>query len=227
MLLKIKQKKDETSNAFSLVLEKPTGSSFYPGQYLDIELPIDDPDGNTRAFTVSSSPTEPFLMITPKKGISPFKKFMEKIKPGDIINSSHPAGTFTLDETTPAIFLAGGIGITPFRSIIKYAGDKKLTTPIALIYSNSDENFLFKKELEEWRQTLPNLDIIYHNSTKNGRLTKLYPIPLGEAASSAYTLYPIYYLAGSHSFVNDMAKMLIDSGVDETNIRYDRFDGYV
>lgn len=214
MKLKIIEIKRE-KNYISFILEKPKGFTFYPGQYLDIKLPVSDPDGDTRAFTISSSPTEDFLMITPKKGISPFKKFMEDLKVGDTIESSHPAGTFILDETEPAVFLAGGIGITPFRSIIKYAVDNQLKTAITLIHSSS-ENFLFKKELENWRQSL-NFNIVYHNSAQAGRLIHL--------PFTSYQL-PIYYLAGSHSFVDNIAQMLMGSGVDETDIRYDRFDGY-
>ena len=221
MQLKIRYKKD-FDKYFTLIFEKPAGFAFYPGQYLDIKLPVNDPNGDTkggdtRAFTISSSPTEDFLMITPKKGISPFKKFMENLKTGDSMESSHPAGTFTLDETSPAVFLAGGIGITPFRSIIKSCLDEQISTPITLIHSNSTDDFLFKDELEKWKQSLPNLNIIYHNSSQNGHLNQ---VPV-----TSYQ-QPIYYLAGSHSFVNDMAKLLIDSGIDETNIRYDRFDGY-
>lgn len=233
MILKIihprfvgKDKEDENENCFSLIFEKPKGFNFYPGQYLDIKLSVDDPNGDTksgdtRAFTISSSPTEDFLMIISKKGISPFKRSLEQLKVGDKIESSHPAGTFTLDESTPAIFLAGGIGITPFRSMLKYVLDQKISTPITLIYSNSTDDFLFKKELENWKLNLSNLTIIYHNSSQNGRLnkTKLTTI-VGK------TVNPIYYLAGAHSFVNDIAQILIDSEIDETSIRYDRFDGY-
>ncbi len=210
MILRVKEKKTETKDVFSLVFEKPNGFNFYPGQYLDYEL-----DGDTRAFTISASPTEDFLMLSTKKGTTPFKKALAKLKAGDEVKTSHPAGTFILDESSPAVFIAGGIGITPFRSMIKYAFDQKLKTPITLIYSNSDNNFPFKEQLENWKQHLPKLNIIYHNSTINGYLTHLPVDPLF-----------IYYLAGSHSFVNDMEKILKQLGVDETNIRYDRFDGY-
>lgn len=212
MKLKILQNRPEVNNYFSLIFEKPTGFNFYPGQYLDIEL-----EGQTKAFTISSSPTEDFLMISPKKGISKFKKRLRQLKIGDLIKSSHPAGTFILDESSPAVFLAGGVGITPFRSMIKYAVDQKLKTQITLIYSNSDDNFVFKKELENWQKHLPNLTIIYYNSTEKGHLTKLPP--------TTYHL-PIYYLAGPPKMVDSFEKMLLELGVDETNIRYDRFDGY-
>lgn len=211
MNLKVVKRRIER-DCFSLIFEKPKGFSFYAGQYLDIQLGDD-----TRAFTISSSPIEDFLMITTKRGISDFKKTMEKLKPGNTITTSHPAGTFTLDETESAVFIAGGIGITPFRSMIKYAVSSKINTPITLIYSSSDNNFLFKKELDEWQDWYGGLDIEYINTSKQGRLTHL--------PSTIYHL-PIYYLAGSPSFVDDMEKILLEMGLDEINIRYDRFDGY-
>lgn len=221
MLLKIIHIKSESDNISSFIFEKPKGFSFYPGQYLDIQLPIEDPLGKTRAFTISSSPTEDFLMITTKKGVSVFKKHLFSLKPGDIISTSHPVGTFILDESSPAVFLAGGIGITPFRSMIKYAVDKKLTTPITLIYSNSDNKFLFKKELENWQTKLTNLRIIYHLTGTNGRLE------LTQLDAIAYlNVNSIFYLAGPPKMVDDFEKILLDLGVDELNIRYDRFDGY-
>ena len=187
---------------------------------MDIELPIQNLDkrGTTRAFTISSSPTEDFLMITTKKGVSKFKKHLASLKTGNTVESSHPAGTFILDESSPAVFIAGGIGITPFRSMIKYAVDQKLSTPITLIYSNSTDDFLFKRKLDEWRKVYAKLELVYTVTSSTGRLTALYPKP--------YTLNPIYYLAGPPKMVDDFEKILLDLGVDETNIRYDRFDGY-
>lgn len=210
MQLKIKDKQD-FGDYFSLILEKSNGFNFYPGQYLDYELNKD-----TRAFTIAASPTENFLSLTTKKGSSEFKKALLKLKIEDNITTSHPAGTFILDESSPAVFIAGGIGITPFRSMIKYTLDQKLKTKIKLIYSNSDENFIFKDELETWQKQL-NLNIIYHNSTKLGELV---------LDSSFVTSEAIYYLAGPPKMVASFEKILLDLGVDQTNIRYDNFDGY-
>lgn len=222
MILKVISKKKETKNITSLLFEKPVGFSFYSGQYLDIELKTDD-RFKVRAFSISASPTEDFLMISPKKGVSKFKKDLYKLKVGDKISSSHPAGTFILDENEKAVFIAGGIGITPFRSIIKYIFDKKIKTPIALIYSNSDKNFPFKKELDTWKKAYPKLAIHYIVTRKDGRLTEK---KLSSILRTANYRLPIYYLAGPPKMVDDLEKMLISMGVEETNIRTDRFDGY-
>ncbi len=216
MLLKVAKIKKE-AGVSSVIFKKPPDLHFYPGQYLDYELPVKDPLGNSRAFTMSASPTEDFLMLTTREGKSVFKKQLLGLKPGARVKASHPAGTFILDEKSPAVMIAGGIGITPFRSMIKYAFDQKLKTPITLIYSNTDDNFPFKNELNVWKQNLLNLNIIYHNSSQSGHLTQL--------PTTNYQL-PIYYLAGPPKMVDDFEKMLLDLGVDETNIRYDRFDGY-
>lgn len=223
MKLKIKQIRSETQDSFSLVLEKPDNFTFYAGQYLDIKLPVGDPNGNSRAFTIASSPTEEFLMVTPKRGISLFKKLMENLKAGDSVESSHPVGTFILDEGVAAVFIAGGIGITPFRSMIKWAVDQKLTTPMILIYSNSNDDFIFKEELDQWQKELSTLTIHYIVTSQDGRLdkTKLHTIVYKSVNNT------IFYLAGSHSFVNNMERILLDLKQNQTNIRYDRFDGYI
>lgn len=218
MNLKITKIKPETDYALSLILEKPIGFHFYPGQYIDYELNAHDPSGNIRSFTISASPSEDFLMLTTKKGQSEFKKKLFTLKPNDEISASPPVGTFILDESSPAVFIAGGIGITPFRSMIKYAIDQKLSTPITLIYSNSDENFIFKEELDNWQKLMPALKIIYHNSTRLGHLINIDPSYLLPNA--------IYYLAGPPKFVDAMQKILLDMKTDETNIRSDYFDGY-
>lgn len=222
MILKILNKKAETKNCFSLILEKPEKFNFYPGQYLDIELAVNDPLGKSRIFSIASSPSEDFIMLTCKEGFSEFKKKFKELKKGDTISSSHPAGTVVIDDSSPIVMLSGGIGIAPHRSMIKWAVDCKLDLPITLIYSNSDSDFIFKKELDLWQKQLPGLKVFYHISGKNGHLNKekikLYPIP--------YTLSPIFCLAGPPKMVDYFENILLSMGIDEVNIRTDRFDGY-
>lgn len=222
MKFKIKSTKQESHNTASLILEKPQNFIFYPGQFLDIELPVKDSLGPTRILSLSSSPSEDFIILTYKKGVTPFKKKLETLKPGDIIQSSHPAGTVVIDDSSPIVFMSGGIGIAPHRSMIKWAVDQKLDLPITLIYSNSDEDFIFKKELDEWQKIYPKLKIHYIVTSKEGRLdeakfNKLNPKP--------YTLNPIFYLAGPPAMVDSFEEILLKLEIDQTSIRTDRFDG--
>lgn len=210
MQLTVKRVVREKGNAFSVIFTNPN-NRFYPGQYIEIE---------DRCFSIASSPSEDFLMITVKSGITDFKKRLENIKVGDTVETSHPAGTFTINENDEAIFLAGGIGITPFRSMIKWALDQNFSLPMTLIYSNSDENFIYKDELKLWNQKLPNLTIHFIDTSKQDRLNKdglLKLLPKSEA---------IYYLAGPPGMVDDFEKMLLEVGIDSTSIRTDRYDGY-
>ena len=217
MILTVKRIKREMQECFSVIFKKPKNLNYYPGQYLTVKY-----QKIQREFTISSSPSENLLMITTKTGLSSLKKHLENLSPGGFIESDHPAGTYTLDTQSPAVMICGGIGITPARSMIKYALDNKLSIPISLIYSNSDENFIFKKELDQWMKLYPKLTIHYVVTSTDGRLDeakfKLYPIP--------YSLTPIFYLAGPPKMVDDFEEILLNLGVDSTNIRTDRFDGY-
>lgn len=224
MLLKLLKIQKETKDALSLIFEKPVGFNFYPGQYLDVELPVSDSRTETRIFSISSSPSEDFVMLTYKLGLSPYKKKLQTLKAGDTVSSSHPAGTVVIDDSTPAVLLPGGVGITPHRSMIKWAVDRNLNLPITLIYSNSDSEFIFKNELEKWRKTYKNLHIIYVVTTLEGRVDEE---KIRFYSSLLFKLRnPIYYLAGPPRMVDTFEEILLKLGVDSTNIRTDRFDGY-
>jgi glycine betaine catabolism B len=220
--LTVKQTKKHDNNTLSILFKKPAGFQFYPAQFIDVAVDIPNPDKG-RIYSLSSSPTEDFLMITLRYGITEHKKRLQTLKVGESVEISHPNGTYTLDENSPAVMLAGGVGIASHRSMIKFAVDSKLKIPITLIYSNPDENFIFKRELDFWQKQYPKLTIHYLNTTKSGRLTK----------DKLITFYPkyqildtIYYLAGPPSFVEDMEKILTQLKVDRVNIRLDSFDGY-
>ena len=212
MQLEIKAIKKEAGGVFSLLFSKPENFIFYPGQYLDIG----------RILSISSSPTEDFVMLTYKTGISSFKKMLEKVKIGDLFSSSHPAGTVVMDNSSPIVMIAGGIGITPHRSMIKWAVDSKADLPITLIYSNSDEDFIFKEELDSWVKQYPKLKIHYIVTSKDGHLN---PDKLKSFLPPYSILHTIYYLAGPPGLVDDFENILLSLSIDETSIRTDRFDG--
>lgn len=136
------------------------------GQYafFDIGGVHNDPKGPIRHFTISSSPTEEFVMITTRIRDTPYKKRFSSLEEGTIVKVRGPQGKFVLHEdySKPAVFLSGGIGVTPFRSMIKYATDKQLPIKIMMFDSNrNQENTLFKKEFDEYVNINRNLKIVY------------------------------------------------------------------
>ncbi len=123
---------DETREIKSFRLQAKM--NYLPGQWFYVKLD----EILKHHFTISSSPTESYLQFTTKyREESDYKKALWTKKVGDELEINGPFGSFALNEkdTTPRLFIAGGIGITPFRSMIKYVSDKQLTLPIKLLYS--------------------------------------------------------------------------------------------
>ena len=124
MKLTLKEKKQEAENIWSFIFSKPEGLTFQAGQFLQLFVPHENPDdrGIERYFTVAASPTEDFLMITTKivQGSSTFKKALLSSLIGATFEAVEPDGSFVLPEKiTTCILIAGGIGITPFLSMLK------------------------------------------------------------------------------------------------------------
>lgn len=136
------------------------------GQFVIMDLgTAKDPEGTTRCFSIASSPTEKdFILISTRIHETPFKRKLGDLNVGDLISMKGPLGRFILHEnySKHAVMLSGGIGIVPFRSMIKYATDKNLPIKITLFYANRNEdNILYRSEFDEWAKTNPNLKIIY------------------------------------------------------------------
>src|SRR4026208_911836 len=132
--------------------------------FFDIGGVYNDPKGPIRHFTISSSPTENFIMFSTRIRDSPYKKRLSILKDGTKVKVRGPEGQFVLhvDYSKPAVFLSGGIGVTPFRSMIKYASDKRLPVRIVLLASNRDEaNILYKGEFDKWALENKNFQPVY------------------------------------------------------------------
>jgi len=157
---KLQQQQRESDDKQSSFLD------YTAGQYafFDIGGVHNDSKGPIRHFTISSSPTEDFIMITTRIRDSPYKKRLSSLEEDTIVKVRGPQGKFVLHEdySKPAVFLSGGIGVTPFRSMIKYATDKQLPIKIVMFDSNrNQENTLFKKEFDEFVNINRNLKIVY------------------------------------------------------------------
>jgi glycine betaine catabolism B len=232
MKLKLITKQNEAKGTKSFFWEPEKPISYSPGQYLYFTLPkLNYPDkrGATRQFTLSSSPTEGNLLrfTTRIRQESGFKKTLDELPIGSIVDGQGPSGTFIFDEkeTGTQIFLAGGIGITPFRSMIKYATDNKLLSQIYLIYSNTDSDIVFKKELDKISKSYQNIKIQYVLSSTEGHLD-------GIKISKFMKNWQLninnctFWLVGPPPFIDAMETILGKLKVSSNKIRSDKFTGY-
>ena len=233
MKLKLVKKQDEAKGTKSFFWEPEKPVTYLPGQFLYYTLPklnYPDPRGETRHFTISSSPTEgPTLRLTTRiREESGYKKTLDELQIGAEIEGEGPNGTFVLndDDLGPHVFLAGGIGITPFRSMFKYALDKNLPTQIYLIYSDStEEDMAFKKELGEAAKTRPNIKIELVITSKIGRIDELLIKKLiGNWKLEIKNC--IWWVSGPPAFVDAMQEILGKVGVTSNHLRAEKFTGY-
>ncbi len=232
MKLTLVKKVDEARATKSFFFESNEKITWLPGQYIYITLPkLNYPDerGATRHFTISSSPTEGRLIrITTRiREESGYKKTLDELSVGSAVEGRGPMGSFVLTNhyspITNHLFLAGGIGITPFRSMIKYNIDKNLNIPMYLIYSNSDSEFVFKKELVQWQKENKNIIVTYFDSSVSGHLdvTKLTTL-----ITNHQSLVTRFWVVGPNVFVNAMEEILEELKIPEDQIKTEKFTGY-
>lgn len=237
MKLKLIKKADEAKDTKSFFFIPNEKTTWQAGQYAYLTL-----GAITKQFTISSSPTEEFIQITTRiRKTSEFKQNLDKIEIGSEIEARSPFGSFVLTNhqspITNHLFLAGGIGITPFRSMIKYNVDKNLGIPMHLIYSNSDSEFVFKKELDKWQQENDFLKIEYINTSKVGRIDKLKINNLLrseslignwklEIDSEATYVNCMFWAVGPNMFVDAMEDILEELKIPPDQIHTEKFTGY-
>src|SRR5437660_2985305 len=146
--------------------EKPSRFDFKPGQSADLTLsnpPETDAEGNTRTFSIASPPFENHLMFTTRMRDTAFKRSLMKVPLGTEVKIDPPTGSFTLHKNSAkaAVFLAGGIGITPFLSVVRQADHDRLPHKLYLFYSNRrPEDAPFLAILEDLEKTNPNFRLV-------------------------------------------------------------------
>src|SRR3989344_2135330 len=217
--------------------EKPADFGFKAGQFVEMTLlnPSEvDAEGNNRAFSIASAPCEPELMVAMRMRDTAFKRVLKTLPAGEEVQIEGPFGDFTLhnNASRPAVFLMGGIGITPVRSIVVQAAQEKSPHKIFLFYSNRHKkDVAFFDELEKLKTKninyvfVPTMTDVPESDTSwqgergdiNEPMLKKY---LGDVQGN------IYYSAGPPAMVAAMRKMLNGAGVDDDDIRTEEFSGY-
>jgi ferredoxin-NADP reductase/Na+-translocating ferredoxin:NAD+ oxidoreductase RnfD subunit len=238
LILKIKEKVQLTVDAFDFIFPLKKHLVFIPGQYMEWTLPHQKSDnrGIRRYFTIASSPTEDNLRIGVKfyDQSSTYKKALLNINENNIIVGSQIAGDFTLtkDPKKKLVFMAGGIGITPFRSMIKYLIDKNERRDITLIYSNRHQSEIVYKEIFDEAQTKLNIKTVY-TLTDTTQLPANWLGQIGRVDSLMIQkeipdfVERTFYLSGPHSMVKGFETVLQQMGVKKEKIKTDFFPGFV
>lgn len=218
----VKDNFTETAGYRSVVFERPNNFNYESGDWIDIQFSNAAFKGG-KTYSLSSSPTDADIMITFKDGLSDIKKALATVKPGDILTIIQYGNDykFALKTNKSSTLIAGGVGIAPFRGMIKEMVALHNKNEVKLIYMNKTEEFLFKQELEAWENELPGLSVTYiatNDLNKKARTKAL----LGAVS----TFRQSFYIAGPEGMVETTEHLLIDQGVDIADIKIDSFGGY-
>lgn len=225
MKLKLIERKPETADVESFIFEPTENITWKPGQFLHYVLhhePTDD-RGSDRWFTIASAPTEGNVMITTRfnnERSSSFKNKLRNLKVGRSIEATVVEGDFVVEDYSKEyVFIAGGIGITPFRSILKQLHHEGKQLKVTLLYANRDTNVIYKEELESFAKVNPTFKIHYIFSPEHideKKIKELVPD----------IQKPLFYISGPEPMVESLGNTLKEMGIPENNIKQDWFPGY-
>jgi ferredoxin-NADP reductase len=234
---RLSKREEIAQDTMAFYFSKPAEFDFRPGQSIDLTLvdPAEtDAEGNTRALSIASAPADPELMVATRMRDTAFKRVLRNAPLGTEVKIDGPFGSFTLHKNTskPAVFLAGGIGITPFLSIIRHATRERSPHQLYLFYANRrPEDAAFLAELQQHAKDNPN----FHLVATMGQMDKSAQPWTGERGYISRDMVtrtlptlqgPIYYIAGPPGMVTAMRALCVEAGVDEDDIRTEEFGGY-
>lgn len=223
IIMTLKEKKQIGENIYEFIFSRDRHFSFLPGQYMEWTLPRGKADarGNRRYFSISSSPSEADIRLGVKfyEPSSSFKKLLLALKNGETLSAGGLAGDFVLpkDENQKLVFIAGGIGITPFRSMIQYLIDKDEKRDILLFYATKSEKELAYKE-------------VFIAGERVGLRTKYV---VSRIIDTDFLRVNVpdwserkFYISGPDPMVRAMEAILVKMGIPQRHLATDYFLGY-
>jgi ferredoxin-NADP reductase len=219
----------DTIDTFFFKPEQPV--DYTAGQFIELHVPHahSDDRGDKRWFTLSSSPTDDLISITTRiatKNGSSFKKALKRAKPGSEFHISDPMGDFVLPKLlqTPLVFVAGGIGVTPFHSILSWLAATKEQRPIKFIYAvQSEDEIIFQDVFDNAKQ---HVTVVVNEPSdawggEHGMITANLILGLEKPADDT-----LIYLAGPEPMVEKLSHELHKAGVEKRQLVTDFFPGY-
>ena len=235
--VKLKSRTEIAAETLAFRFEKPEGFTYKAGQYADYTFlnPAEtDAEGNTRGFSLASAPYEDDLMFATRMRDTAFKRDLKAMALGTELTLDAPYGSLALhtNASIPAVFLTGGIGVTPVRSILLQAMHDNVPHRIFVFDSNRrPEDAAFLTELGESRKQNPDYTFI-GTMTDMKDSNQQWSGETGVITKSMLLKYiadltlPIYYIVGPPGMVTAMRQTLSEAGVNDDNIRTEEFSGY-
>jgi ferredoxin-NADP reductase len=236
-MCKLRDRKEVAEGTMAFRFERPPDWAFKAGQYLDLTLldpPETDSEGNVRSFSIASAPHEDSLMVATRMRDTAFKRVLRTMPLGTAVKIEGPSGDLILrnNATRTTVLLAGGIGVTPFRSMICLATEDRLRPRIFLFYSNRrPEDAPFLAELQSLERDNPKYKLIASMTEMekshlswNGETGLINQEMLEKYLKDAAS--PIYYIAGPPAMVKGLHEMLSKTGIHDDDIRAEEFAGY-
>lgn len=233
LVLNFVRQQKEAEGIYSYFFRPPRKLAFKPGQYLEWTMPgvAFDARGNRRYLTIASAPTEPSIMFTlrvPERPSS-FKTSLSKLRHGETVLAAQLAGSFSLPESTDEkiVMIAGGIGVTPFRSMVKYQLDTGAKRDMTLLYFVNHQNEIAFKDLFEKARSVGLKTLYVVKEPAAG-----WHGPHGIASSELIKKYApsgtpvIFYISGPQGFVAVVRQILLELDISPDSIRTDFFPGY-
>lgn len=203
----------EVDDAYSFWFEPAKPLEWLAGQSIRLEI-----DGEERRFSIVSAPYEKNITIATRVSDSAFKRALASLEPGAIIDGYNIEGNFLWEQTTQKnIFFAGGVGITPYYSMLKQLSRDNRPLTVRLVYANRDDHFLFSDELRQLQAERSELEIEFLPARR---------IDADAIAKHVAELSKgVAYVSGPEAMVKETAALLLAAGTPEANIRRDSFTG--
>ena len=234
---RLEERAEVAERTMAFHFQKPAGFTFKPGQAMDVILldsPSADAETTRHTFSIVTAPYEDKLVVATRMRDSAYKQALKSVAIGSPVRLEGPSGSLTLhgDRTRPAVFVAGGIGITPFMSVLRHATNNQLEQRILLLYANrrpEDAAFLDELQLLEGRNKNFQLFATMTQMDKsrrpwNGETNRVDEVLITRAAGDLSA--PVYYVAGPPAMVEAMRQRLNGIGVGDDDIRSEEFYGY-
>lgn len=233
--VKLLKKEIIAKDTMAFYFEKPEGFEYRAGQFADytlIDPPETDEEGNTRGFSLITAPFEENIGAATRLRDTAFKRVLRNLPVGTELKLDAPYGDFTLHKTeaTPAVFLIGGIGVTPIRSMIAQATHDKSAHKLTLLHANrAPIDAPFADDFERFAKENPNFTFV---PVATDEATKDWGGERGRIDAAMVKRHvpdlnaPIYYLSGPEGMVKAMRQLLVSMDINEDNIKTEEFTGY-